>query len=83
LVVSDAMVVHVPAPAGERWKVADATPEPESAESEETATVPRTLALEAGAVTEPLGDELSTITFATLAEVNEFPMLSVVITRRS
>ena len=47
-----------PSPAaesGERWKRAEATPEPESAESELTVTaLPWTLAPEAGAVTEPV-----------------------------
>ena len=37
-VVSVPIVVQVPAPAGERWKTTWATPEPASAEFEETAT---------------------------------------------
>src|SRR5256885_14774981 len=44
------------APAGERWNWALATPEPGSAELEETATAaPRTLAAEAGAGIAPGG----------------------------
>ena len=50
------MFVQTPAPAGERWNWALATPEPGSAELEETATAaPRTLAAEAGAVIAPVG----------------------------
>src|SRR2546428_11438537 len=50
------MFVQVPAPAGERWNWAEATPEPPSAELEETVTaVPRTFAEAAGAVSEPVG----------------------------
>ncbi len=82
--MSVAIVVQVPAPAGERWKSAEATPEPPSAELEETVTAaPRTLAEAAGAVTEPVGFVLSTRTLVTSAEVKLLPTLSVVITRRS
>ena len=78
------IVVHVPAPAGERWNCAEATPEPPSAEFEETVTeFPRTLAEAAGAVIEPVGFVLSTRTFVTSAEVNVLPALSVVTTRKS
>ena len=50
------MVVQAPPPAGRRWNSAEATPEPESAESEETATeAPRRAAPSAGAVSEPVG----------------------------
>ena len=51
------MFVHgPPEPAGERWNWAEATPEPPSAESEETVTlVPRTLAEAAGAMIAPVG----------------------------
>ena len=78
------IVVQTPAPAGERWNAAEATPEPPSAELEETVTAaPRTLALAAGAVTEPVGFVLSTRTLVTRAEVKVLPTLSVVITRRS
>jgi hypothetical protein len=82
-VSADPMFVHVPAPAGDCWNWADATPAPESAESESTAIVPRTFAPAAGAVTEPVGFVLSTCTFATTADVSELPTLSVVTTRRS
>ncbi len=78
------MFVQTPAPAGERWNWALATPEPPSAESEETVTaLPVTLAEAAGAVIEPEGLALSTRTFVTSALVNVLPALSVVITRRS
>src|SRR5919204_218130 len=77
------MFVHVPAPAGERWNCADATPEPPSAEFESTEIVPRTTAPEAGAVTEPDGLLLSTRTLPTAAEATLLPALSVVTTRRS
>ncbi len=78
------MFVQTPPPAGERWNCAFATPEPPSAELEETVTAaPRTLALAAGAVTEPVGFVLSTRTLVTSALVNVLPALSVVTTRRS
>ncbi len=78
------MFVQTPPPAGERWNWAFATPEPPSAELEETVTAfPRTLAEAAGAVTEPVGFVLSTRTLVTSAEVKLFPTLSVVTTRRS
>ena len=49
------IVVQLPAPAGETSNAACWTPEPPSAESEETATeLPRTQAT-AGAVIEPVG----------------------------
>ena len=50
-----AWFVQVPAPAGERWNWTVATPEPVSAESLVSVTVPRTFAPAAGAVTEPVG----------------------------
>ena len=78
------MFVQTPAPAGERWNCAFATPEPPSAEFELTVTAaPPTFALAAGAVTEPVGFVLSTRTFVISAEVKVLPALSVVITRRS
>ena len=78
------MVVQTPAPAGERWNCAFATPEPPSAEFELTVTaLPRTFALAAGAVIEPVGFVLSTRTLVTSALVKVLPALSVVITRRS
>ena len=82
--MSVAIVVHVPAPAGERWNCAEATPEPPSAEFEETVTaLPRTFAEAAGAVIDPVGFVLSTRTLVTSADVKVLPALSVVITRRS
>ena len=55
------MVVQVPAPVGDRWNSAEATPDAASAELEETATVvPRRLAAAAGAVIEPVGAVAST-----------------------
>jgi hypothetical protein len=50
------IVVQVPAPAGERWKAAEATPELGSAESDETVTVPRRTLPLPGAVREPVGE---------------------------
>ncbi len=82
--MSVAIVVQVPAPAGERWKSACCTPEPPSAEFEETVTaLPRTFALATGAVIEPVGFVLSIRTFVTSADVKLIPTLSIVITRRS
>src|SRR3954463_13838214 len=50
------MFVQTPAPAAERWNWALPTPEPPSPEFEVTATeLPRTFALEAGAVMAPVG----------------------------
>ncbi len=78
------MFVQTPPPAGERWNCAFATPEPPSAESEETVTaLPVTLVEAAGAVSEPVGFVLSTRTFVMSAEVKVLPTLSVVITRKS
>ncbi len=78
------MFVQTPAPAGERWNWAEATPEPASAEFELTVTAfPRTFALAAGAVIAPEGIVLSTRTLVTSALVNVLPALSVVTTRRS
>ena len=53
--MSVAIVVQVPTPAGERWKTTEATPEPGSAESDETVTVPRRTLPLPGAVREPVG----------------------------
>jgi hypothetical protein len=65
------------------WNSAEATPEPASAESDETVTAdPVTFELADGAVTEPVGAVLSTLT-ATGADVVWLPTLSVVMTRRS
>src|ERR1700675_1176865 len=76
-VLSVEMVVQTPAPAGERWKVARATPELASAELDETVTAaPETLALEAGAVSEPLGAVESLVKVKVVA-ADELPALSV------
>src|SRR2546428_8534471 len=74
------MFVQVPAPAGERWNWALATPEPPSAELEETATaLPRTLLLLAGAVTAPVGAVESLLRVSTVAAL-VLPALSVEVT---
>ena len=71
------MVVQVPAPAGERWNWALATPAPPSAELEETVTaLPRTFALEAGAVIAPVGLVESFVKVRTVALL-VFPAASV------
>ena len=75
-----AIVVQAPPPAGRRWNSAEATPEPESAESEETATVPESSAPSAGAVSDPVGFVLSTSTVCA-AESSVLPASSVTRTR--
>ena len=75
--VSVAIVVQVPAPAGERWNWAEATPEPPSAESEETVTAaPPTLAEAAGAVMAPVGAVESLVKVRVVA-LPVLPTLSV------
>jgi hypothetical protein len=59
--VSVSITVQVPKPAGERWKTTCWTPEPASAESDETPVRPRTTAAAAGAVIEPVGLAVSTV----------------------
>src|SRR4051794_4906428 len=62
------MLVQVPAPAGERWNCADATPEPGSDEFDETATVvPRAFDELDGAVSEPVGFVESFVKVSTVA----------------
>jgi len=57
--VSVSIVVQVPPPAGRRWNAAESTPEPPSAESEETVTeAPPRTDPSAGAVSEPVGPVL-------------------------
>src|SRR5436190_10203764 len=74
------MFVHVPAPAGERWNCAEATPEPGSAEFEETATdEPRTLAELDGAVSDPVGFVESFVNVRTVA-FDVLPAASVDVT---
>ena len=78
--MSVAMVVQVPAPVGEYWNWAEVTPEPASAQLEETVTVaPRTLAAAAGAVIEPVGAVESLVKVRVVA-VEVLPALSVLVT---
>ena len=83
VVSAAATLVHVFVPAGERWNCALATPDPPSAESDVTENVPLMMAPDAGAVTDPVGAELSTRTLAMVGDVKVLPTLSVVMTRRS
>ena len=77
------IAVQEPPPAGLRSKRTESTPEPPvSAEFEETEIVPRTAAPSAGAVSEPVGFVLSTVTVRS-ADVKLFPASSVVTARRS
>jgi hypothetical protein len=76
-VVSVAIVDHELAPAAEYWNAAEATPEPASAELEETVTAaPCTLALAAGAVTDPVGGVESFVNVRVVVE-EVLPTLSV------
>src|SRR4051812_17517281 len=71
------MFVQLPAPAGERWNWAEATPEPRSLEFDDTVTVlPLTLALEAGAVIAPVGLVESLVKVRTVV-LEVLPALSV------
>jgi hypothetical protein len=72
------MFDHVPAPAGEAWNWADATPEPASAEFDVTTTEPRTFAAAAGAVTAPVGAVVSIVNVT--AAVAVLPALSAPVT---
>ena len=67
-------------PGPSTWNCADETPEPESAELDETVIVPRTAAPSAGAVSAPLGEVLSRVTVRA-ALVVWLPATSVVSTR--
>ena len=79
--MSVSTVVQLPAPAGERWKVSEATPLPPGSEPEPVSeTVPRRLA--PGSSREAVGAVLSTSTVM-LPEVKELPAASVVCARRS
>src|ERR1700716_2656598 len=74
------MFVQVPAPAGERWNWAEATPEPESFEFDETVTaLPLTFAEPAGAVSDPVGLVGSLLKVSTVA-LELLPALSVEVT---
>src|SRR5579884_945046 len=80
------IVVHVPAPCGERWNATEATPlpEPSLTSLDETVTLePETKEPPAGVVTEPVGGALSTLTAVSAGEACVFPAASVTITRRS
>ena len=72
-----AWLVHVPAPAGERWKTTVATPEPVSAESLASTIVPPTAAPFAGAVIEPVGAVASTSHVKVTSVASVFPAASV------
>ncbi len=74
------IVVQVPAPAGERWKATEATPEPPSLDPAARATVPRRLA--PGSVRLAAGAVLLTRRPATV-EVVWLPAASLTSTRRS
>ena len=75
------IVVHEPPPEGRRSKVASATPDPASAESEETVTEePEITAPLAGAVNEPVGAVASKVNVR-LEAGSAFPALSVALTR--
>src|SRR4051812_46298893 len=75
------MFDHVPAPAGELWNWAEATPEPPaSAEFELTVTaLPRTIAAEAGAVREPVGLVMSRVTVNVPVRVRFCPLVTVTV----
>src|SRR6187200_2157422 len=77
--VSVPIAVQAPPPAGRRSKSAEATPDPESAESLETETVPERKAPFEGEVTEPLGSLRSTSVLTTSEPV--FEALSVMTAR--
>ena len=77
-----AWFVHESAPAGERWNCTVATPEPVSAESLESVSVPRRFEPSSGAAMVPVGSVLSTRTVIA-ADVNVLPALSVVVMRKS
>ena len=78
-----AWFVQLPAPAGERWKTTVSRPEPASAESDVSATVPRRSVAAAGAVIEPVGSVLSTRIWIVAGVASALPAASVVKTRRS
>src|SRR3954454_5563073 len=74
------MFVQTPAPAAERWNWALPTPEPPSAELDETATeLPATLAADAGAVIAPVGFVESFVKVRTVAAL-VLPTASVEVT---
>ena len=73
---SVSIVVQAPPPAGRRWNSAEATPEPESAESDSTASVPVTRAPFAGAVSAPVGFVRSIVTLTTSEPVLPLPSVA-------
>ena len=77
--VSVPIAVQAPPPDGRRSKSAEPTPEPASAESAETETVPERNAPPAGEVTEPLGSVRSTSVLTTSEPA--FDALSVITAR--
>ena len=79
--VSVQMVVHVPAPAGERWIATFATPEPPSVPVASTVTVPRSGV--PGSVRPAVGAVLSTRRFVTVVDVAVPPAVFVAIARKS
>src|SRR4051812_1915061 len=79
--VSVPIAVQAPPPAGRRSKSAEATPEPESAESLETQTEPERKAPLAGVATEPVGSVRSTSVLTTSEPVLE--ALPVIPARRA
>jgi hypothetical protein len=80
VVSAEPMFVQVPAPAGERWNWAEATPEPPSAEFDDTVTeLPRTTADAEGVVTDPVGLVESFVKVRTVA-FDVFPAVSVEVT---
>jgi hypothetical protein len=74
------IVVQEPPLEGRRSKVASTTPEPASAESEETVTEePETMAAFAGALSDPVGTVASNVNVRLDAD-SAFPALSVALT---
>ena len=76
-----ATAVHVAAPAGERWKATEATPEPASVAFALSETVPRRYA--PGSFIVAPGAVLSTTRSSTTADGLELLALSVTTIRRS
>ena len=78
--LSVAIVVQTPAPAGERWNVAEATPEPASAEfGGDRHCGAADAALDAGAVSDPVGFVESLVNVRVSA-ADVLPALSVEVT---
>ncbi len=78
---SESIVVQVPAPAGERWKATEATPESGSLAPADRATVPRSGVPGSARLAE--GAALLTRRSATTDEVVWLPAASVATARRS